>query len=808
MIQQNCKWIYPEIKEISTELIETAGSRIIAQLLINRGIESPEKAKAFLCPDEYEFSSPYVFEDMEKSVNRVNQAIKDKEHVVIYGDFDADGVASTSLLYKTLKYLGADVSYYIPDRTIEGHGLNSAAVLKLISSKKAKLIITVDCGVSNLTEIALAKNFGTDVIITDHHEGPEVLPPAYAIINPKIISNNSDLANLAGVGVAFKLAQALLEANDKQDFTEEILYLVAIGSIADVVPLIGENRALVTKGLKLISKKRPKGLIKLLETAGTNYEKGVSADMIGFGVAPRINAIGRLAEAALAVELLVSDDDDEIENAVNKLNYNNRIRQQMCENTFIEACNKVFELDLEKNKAIILADPNWHPGIIGIVASKLVEKFYRPAFLISIDEKSNEARCSARGIEGLNLHDTLSCLSDQFVRFGGHAFAAGFLLDLNTTNFKIFKEKLNSIINENLDLNFIKPRLHVDIDLLPEDLNVDFVNELDKLAPFGECNPAPVFSMSNLTLKQCKTMGSNNNHLKIFLSDDNNNVFEAVWWQKNTLDTDILEKINIAFSPEINNFANKTSIQLVVKDIQPVNENKKTSSTLEKLVAENSIPFVKWIDHRKKTGVEKVFSNYLKTSKDIIAVFAENQDTLNLLDNSSLKSRVISRLKIQKADQLLLFDLPSDWMVLSNLLEHSGAKIVHLIGRSYNGTDPVSVIKTLSGMLKYAYSNKNGEISISKIASKLSTSNMAVKSCINLLNSANIINVLDHNGETVKYVFIGSADLSSVRGLKEYDSFLEAIKNTEEFRKTLAVNEIEKIKTMANKFSREIVSLK
>ena len=815
-IENKYKWVYSECRDLSSGLIKAAGSKILAKLLVNRAIDSPEKIKTFLDLENVEISSPSLFEHMEKSVERINKAIEKQEHVVIYGDFDADGVTSTSLLFKTLKHLGADVSYFIPDRSEEGHGLSSASVCRLISSKKAKLIITVDCGISNLSEITLAKGLGTDIIVTDHHEGPEVLPPAYAIINPKIIEEDSDLKYLAGVGVAFKLACALLDFYNKQDYIDNILPLVAVGTIADVVPLLGENRALVYRGLKLISEQRSPGLYKLLEITGYKLDQ-ISAEMIAFGVAPRINAIGRLAEASLAVELLVSADLEEIDTIAKKLNYNNKIRQQMCESTFVEAVLKVEnEIDLDNDKAIILADSNWHPGIIGIVASKIVEKYYRPAFLLCIDNESKQGRCSARSVEGVKLHEVLTSHSELFEQFGGHSFAAGFSFDLNKYSFEHVKSNLLSTVSECSRSDSFEPKLKIDMDLSLEDLSVDLIEETDKLSPFGECNPSPVFSISNLTLKQFKTMGSSNNHLKIFLSDDNNNVVEAVWWQKDDLDFSVLDKVDVAFCPDINDFGGKTRIQLIVKDIRPADSgNKKANLSRDKVVSiKPEIPVqdtpvlpdliespsfsgYKWVDHRKKAGVEKNLLNYLKLSKDKISVFAEKQESLELFQaDSLLKSKVISRLNSDQVDQLIFLDLPPDKTVLLDILANCSPAVVHLAGKNYNGTDPGNIIRILSGMLKFAFANRGGEINLNQAASFLNVSNDVVKSCIDLLNMACVVRVVEESSDLIKFEFLGSADLISIVSLDEYKIFLNNIKSMEAFRYELATLDIGKIQDL------------
>jgi len=803
----NKQWIYPENKPVSPELIKAAGSTIIAQLLLNRGINTPEKIKTFLNPENNELISPYVFDHMKKSVERINIAIETQEKIIIWGDFDADGVTSTSLLFKALKYLNANVDYYIPDRTDEGHGLNSASICKLISSQKVKLIITVDCGSSNATEITLAKGLGTDIIVTDHHEIPEILPPAYAILNPKAPQANpecTELECLAGVGVAYKLACAVLESNGKEDYSKQILHLAAIGTIADVVPLIGENRSIVAKGLKLIETLRPEPVIKILESANYKIEKGISAEMIAFGVAPRINAIGRLREANLAVKLLISEDIEEIEQITKELNYNNQQRQKMCESMFIETDMKISrEIDLENNRAIVLSQPNWHPGIIGIVASKLTEKFNKPTFLISVDEENQIARCSARSVKGLHLHNTLTMLEEYFIRFGGHAFAAGFSLDLEKVNFDEFKSKLNATVNQNFDDTFLEPVLEIEMDLQPEDISVEFVNELNRLAPFGECNPTPVFSISNLILKQYKTMGAGKNHLKLFLSDDTDNTFEAVWWQNNCLDVSVLDRVNVAFCTEINSYGQKESIQLVVKDLiladsSQINQIKPEIVTTNP-VLENMEP--RWIDYRNKTDVERVISSYIKTTNDSVIIYAENRNTVETLEKDAiLTERIIDRLNIPEANQLVLFDLPPDICVLSELIGISDARIIHLAGSNYDEITSTEVIKMISGMLKYAYTNRNGEVNISEIAARLSISDMAVKTCIELLHRANVVNVTCELGGIITYKFIGSADLSSIVNLEEHNLLVETLTAINNFRKQLLEYEISKIKKLLGTF--------
>ena len=394
---------------------------IIDKLLEIRGIKTEEAKHEFLNPLDITLMHPNAFCDMPKAVERIVKAIDGKENILIYGDFDADGVTSTSVLVKTFSFLGGNVDYYIPDRDEEGHGLNSKALVKLLSQKKPKLIITVDNGISSAEEVKFINSFGRDVIITDHHEAPEELPPALAIINPKAMNALDEkltplqieyLTSLAGVGVAFKLAQGVLEKYNKLNFSYEILPFVTVGTIADLVPLIGENRYFVTKGLELIAQGKHYGLKRLLDHAGINTDNGLTSEQIAFTVAPRINASGRIESVDPAVKLLISDNKQEIELCIMQLENLNKMRQQMVADLFQEA-EEMWINSKSRDNAIVLANPNWHIGVIGIAASKFVEKYYKPTFIMTYSEKNKTYRCSARGVKELNIYDILTNISEK-----------------------------------------------------------------------------------------------------------------------------------------------------------------------------------------------------------------------------------------------------------------------------------------------------------------------------------------------------------------------------------------------------------
>ena len=604
------QWKIKESKEVSDELIKAAGSRLAAELLVQRGMDTVSKIHDFLNPAKMKISSPFVFTDMQKSVERIFSAIDSQEKIVIYGDFDCDGVTSTALLYKTLKHLGANADYYIPNREKENHGLNTKALVQLIAKQKAKLIVTVDCGVSDVEQINFANGFKVDVIITDHHEAPDILPEAFAILNPKALNalekdlpleQIEALNELAGVGVAFKLACALLEQKKDYDFVNELLPFVAVGTIADVVPVLYENRSFVAAGLKLIESGRHYGLTKLLASCGYDAANGITSENIAFGIAPRINAAGRLDTVESAIKLLISENKSEIDMCIEELNNFNSIRQDICENIFNEAVEMI--QNEPPQEGIILYKQGWHIGIIGIVASKLVEKFYKPVFLMTLDENTGLIRSSSRSIPEVHIRNVIADNSELFEYFGGHAQAAGLVFDPKKSSFEKVKAALNESIKTMLDGKNIVPTIEADALIDSSEISVDLIEELKKLEPFAEGNKAPLFITKNLILNSFKTVGQKSNHLKIFCENKDGKPFECVFWNHGTLNIPEGKEFEIVFYPKLNTFNGVTTIQLDIQDIKSEFEIKEEKTEL------------KLYDHRKKTNIFRQICDYLLTTK-------------------------------------------------------------------------------------------------------------------------------------------------------------------------------------------------
>lgn len=773
---------------IINKTAKAASTKLVERLLATRGITKPEDIKDFLNPLETKLTHPNVFTGMTKAVERLVQAIDNEENILVYGDFDADGVTSTALLIRAFTELGAKVDYFIPDREKDGHGLNKKALIKLMATKKPKVIITCDCASSDIEQVQFLNSFKIDVIITDHHEAPETLPPAVAIINPKAQNALNEklstkeiehLTSLAGVGVAFKLSQALLEHYNKLDFIYDLLPYVTVGTVSDVVPLIGENRYFVAKGLQLISSGKHYGLKRLLEVAGYVLEQGITSEQIAFGVAPRINASGRLDTVEDALKVLISDNKQEIEMSIISLNNFNKIRQELCENIFLEA-EDMIKNSGNSDSSIILFNPKWHLGIIGIVASKLVEKYYKPTFLMTYSEETKQVRCSARSVEGIHLYDVISANSELLDGFGGHAMAAGLSFDTERIAFEDVKKALDGTIKEILNGKELTPILKVDIQLEPSEVNGNLISDIERLQPFGAANPNPVFVLNNLTLLQKKLMGSNKNHLKLVVEDTQHNTYDCIWWSRGDISLNTGDVLDIAFCPQTNTFNGNTSIQLILQDVHADNlEEEETPTT-----AESS--GIKIYDHRKKTNIFSSVADYVKTSKLSISVFAEEKTILDQIkQHKALSERVFNRHTITDSDVVMFFDYPSSKEILENIIKKTSPKFVHFMNYETKKIDEKEFLKTFSGMLKFTYNNKNGIFDIERSAAFLAQTESTIIELLNVFAECEIIKISEKTSNQCKIEYFLNSEISKTLHSNAYKSFLNKVKTSEEFKQSI-----------------------
>ena len=497
--------------------------------------------------------------DMDKAVNRIIEAIKNKEKTIIYGDYDVDGITSITVLKKFLKERGLEVDYYIPNRLEEGYGLNCEAIEK-IAKKEYKLMITVDCGISGIEEIKIANNYGIETIITDHHEPLEELPSAYAIINPKRKDNTYPFRGLAGVGVVFKLIQALSVklGLDKKEYLK-FLDIVCIGTISDIVPLIDENRVISKLGLKLVEVTKNIGLKELIKEIGY---KNIDSTMISFGIAPRINACGRMGKQEEALRLFLTTSKEEANKITKKLNEYNIKRQEKEKIIFDEAIKELENKNLDKLNSIVLSGENWHHGVIGIVASRITEKFFKPTILIGIE--GDEGKGSGRSIPGFDLHEALVESSEYLKKYGGHEMAVG--LSLDKDKIQEFKKYFEKIV-ETKDVKQLQPVINIETEITKKDLNKATIEQIKLLEPFGEKNKQPILAYKNLKINSIRAL-SDGKHLKLMLKDGND-IINAIGFNLGDLANEYLigDKIDIAGTLELNTFNGQESIQINLKDI-------------------------------------------------------------------------------------------------------------------------------------------------------------------------------------------------------------------------------------------------
>jgi len=514
MLKSKTRWVVHDIVPAAVKkLVEQLNiTPLVSTLLVNRGIVETEEARSFLFMEDAAFHDPFLLSDMSIAINRINEAVEKGEPILVYGDYDADGVSSTTVLMTVLKDIGANTDFYIPNRFTEGYGPNEKA-FRWAASQGYKLIITVDTGIAAINEAVLAKELGLDLIITDHHEPGQELPEALAIVHPKHPKSEYPFKDLAGVGVAFKLAHALYNR-----VPEELLDVVTIGTVADLVPLHGENRLIVKKGLKRLAITERPG-IRALYSLSNSSTADINEETVGFLLAPRLNAPGRLDHAGPAVDLLLTDDPEEANNIAKEIDGINKERQAIVNEITKDAISFIdSEYDLQENKVIVIGKEGWNPGVIGIVASRLVDRYYRPTIVLSFDAEKKLAKGSARSIVGFDLFQSLSTCRDILPHFGGHTMAAGMTLAIEDV--PQLRSRLNQIAESSLSNEDFVPLTEVDASIPLEEVNLESIQQLNLLAPYGTGNPKPKIIMEKLTISQLRQIGADNKHLKVVLEKE------------------------------------------------------------------------------------------------------------------------------------------------------------------------------------------------------------------------------------------------------------------------------------------------
>lgn len=547
---------------------ETGFSTLKARLLINRGITEREEAESFLCPKLSSLSDPMLLKDMEESADLIVSMIEQQKKIAVYGDYDADGLTSTALLVNFFNDLGIPVFYYIPERIKEGYSLNPDAVQKL-ADKGVKLIITVDCGISNIKEVKLAHSLGMKVVVTDHHQIPEDFSPLCPVINPHRSDSSFPFRSLAGVGVAFFLAAGIrAKIRERGWFNyaaepdlKQYLDIVALGTIADMVPLKGQNRILVAAGIETMKKSRWFGIEAMKKTCGMD-SSSISSEDIAFKLAPRLNAPGRIGDNTTGITALVTDNYSEAVNAVRELNRMNSERQRI-EGKIVDDIeeNILPKMDILNQKSILLAKTGWHKGVLGIVASRLMEKYHRPTIILTI--KDGIAVGSGRSIDGFNLHDAMTELKDLFIKFGGHYHAAGCTLDM--VNIGALSRGIEEIAARTLrDTDFISS-INVDDEVNLDELTLETVYDIRSLEPFGAENPEPVIYSGGLEVMNSRIVGEK--HLKLRVRQGGI-THGAIGFNLSGMHPLEGKNVNMIYVPEINSWNGNENVQLRVLDIE------------------------------------------------------------------------------------------------------------------------------------------------------------------------------------------------------------------------------------------------
>ena len=556
----NKKWQIYEIEEQEVDRISKKYNinKLLSAIIINRKIDE-EKIEEFLEPKRQNFHDPFLMPDMEIAVNRIIKGIENKEKIIIYGDYDVDGITSITVLKSFLEDRGIQVGQYIPNRLDEGYGLNKVAIEKIVN-EKYDLMITVDCGISGIEEIKYANSLGLEVIVTDHHEVGENLPEAIAVVDAKRKDNQYPCRDLAGVGVAFKLIQAIgmkLGLEEKEYL--KYLDIVCIGTISDIVPLVGENRVITKLGLRLVEQTKNMGLKSLLMSSGY---KNIDSTCISFGIAPRINACGRMGHADEALKLFLSNDIYEVNELTKKLNEYNTIRQQKEKAIYEDAVRQIEENKLYENSSIIVSGENWHHGVIGIVSSKITDLYFKPSILLCNEGELSKG--SGRSIPGFDLHEALMKCQDEIERFGGHAMAIG--ITIKKDNFHEFSKEFEKITRE-AKIDEIVPIINIDAKINLSDINKEIVESLKLLEPFGEGNKTPIFAFKNLKIDSIRAL-SEGKHIKMTLKDENT-IINAIGFNLGHLTDEfkIGDKIDVVGTLEINSFNGVDSLQIGIKDV-------------------------------------------------------------------------------------------------------------------------------------------------------------------------------------------------------------------------------------------------
>lgn len=678
------RWIDPPLVEIPASFADLNLPPLIAQTLVRRGISTVEAAHAFMNPDTI---ASVPFPTIEPAVERINMAIRKKEAICVWGDFDVDGQSSTTLLVQTLQLLGANVTYYIPIRGKESHGVHIES-LKPILDNGATLIVTCDTGITAYEAIEYANSRGVDVVITDHHDVGATLPNAKAIVNPKLLPDGHILENLAGVGVAYKLAEALLEGHASPD---PLLDLVALGLIADVALLKGETRALAQKGIQALRKTGRIGLRVMAELSGTTLET-MTEETIGFTFAPRLNALGRLSDANPAVELLLTRDPARARVLTTQIEGLNQQRRLLTSQVY-EAAESLLRENpqLLSEPAIVISHPNWPGGVVGIVANRLTDRYHKPALLLS-ESEDGILRGSARSVEGLHITEAITTQKDILLSFGGHPMAAG--LALSKEHLPAFRKGLGRAIEKQLgSITREEPTLQIDAWLNLKDIDLEFASALESLAPFGAGNPALTLATGNVKLRSVSTIGKAREHLRLNVEDESGDVQSILWWGGAGADVPEAGSVfDIAYSLRASTFRGEKQVSLQFEEFR----------IREEQAIDLRPAAVEMLDYR----LQPATLAKIQEQSPAIQIWAEGAD----------KAKGKSRYELHEADEFAIYTTPPSPHELHAALDAVKPKKVYIFGVSPDQERVDGFLSRLAGLAKFVINQRAGRVTVQELA--------------------------------------------------------------------------------------------
>jgi len=730
------QWIQPETVSISDDIIkQIGGNPLVAETLIRRGIQEPSRMLAFINPENYHPSSPYELPGMEQAVRRIFKGINNGERILVWGDFDVDGQTSTTLLVNALKKVHANVEYYIPNRERESHGVNLPKLKKILAQPKSpSIILTCDTGIAALDAVSYSNTKNVDFIVTDHHEIPEVLPNAIALVNPNFLDYDHPMRSLPGVGVAFELAKALFEFNGSDESGSDLLDLVALGIIADVAKLEGDTRYLAQKGLKILSGTKRIGLRELYIEAQIETER-INEEHIGYVIAPRLNAVGRLGDANPIVELLSTDDQKVARELVLKLEELNRRRRLLMGQVYRAAIEKIEkQQEIKHMPVIVLAQTGWPAGIVGIVASRIVERYRKPAILIST-QTNGKGRASARSIEGLDITAAISTQKKILDHFGGHPMAAGFAIDVD--DIPQFQVGLSRAI-EKMGIPE-EPCLAIDQVIDWGKLDMSLIEQVERLAPFGAGNPPLIFVSDGLTLLNKKTIGAESEHLLLQFADQFNHEKRVVWWHgaDEFKESEIGQgKGSLAFIARRSNYLGKDEVGIQFVDFHP---------EVDSVVVIEKKNKIKFIDLREEPDPLNILSELTEIKKFII--WAEGSDKERLISNGYY---VNDRINLEPSKRLIIYTTPPSPYIFNEAMDTVSPEEVVFIGKNPEENDLITCFNRLSGLVKFSINHRGGIIPIKEFAASLASNQKTVIAGIMVMAASGVVKVIEIDPEFIR----------------------------------------------------------